>query len=113
LPEGETPFYDIRPNTIGGRFWGISMAERMRFQRDASNTLLVAMMDGTLRAVYPPILKDRNDELDRAALRAWDPNVIIDSDNPERIKTLTYGGNFPQGMNMRGTFQQEMSRNSS
>lgn len=112
LPYREIPFYDLRSNTIGGRFWGLSAAEAVRFQQDASNSLLMLMMDGTIRAVHPPIIHDRNDELDKAALRAWRPDALIASDNPGAIKTLTYGANFQQGWNMRGSLQNEMKSNS-
>jgi hypothetical protein len=112
LPERELPFYDIRANVIGGRFWGLSPAEAVRFQQDAANALLMLLMDGTIRSVHPPIIHDRNDILDKAALRAWRPDTLIASDYPDRIKTLTYGANFPQGWSMRGALQNEIQRNS-
>jgi hypothetical protein len=70
-------------------------------------------IDGTIRSVHPPIIYNRNDEIDRAALRAWRPDAPIASDYPEQVRTLPYSANFPQGFNMRGQLQQEIQRNSS
>jgi len=112
LPEREIPFYDLRPSVIGGRFWGLSPAEAVRFQQDAANALLMLGMDGTIRSVHPPIIYNRNDEIDRAALRAWRPDTPIASDYPGDVRTLPYSANFPQGFNQRGQLQQEIQRNS-
>ena len=112
LPEHEIPFYDLRPSVIGGRFWGLSPAEAVRYQQDAANALLMLGMDGTIRSVHPPIIHNRNDEIDRAALRAWRPDTPIASDYPNDVRTLPYSANFTQGFNMRGGLQQEIQRNS-
>jgi len=69
-------------------------------------------MDGTIRSVHPPIIYNRNDELDRAAMRAWRPDTPIASDYPGDVRTLPYSANHQQGFAMRAQLQQEMQRNS-
>lgn len=92
LDDYRLPFYDFTMKPIEGRFWGMSPGESVRHQQDFLDFLLCMLADAIVRSVHPPILYNRDDEIDIAKLAEWSPDVPIASERPNDIKTLNYSG---------------------
>jgi len=71
------PFFDGRVLPRLNSFWGIAPAEIIRYDQDFADTLKMMLADAVVRMTHPPILYDKDADMDLAKLRAFRPRVPI------------------------------------
>lgn len=84
------PFFDVRLLPRLGSFYGVSPGEVIRYDQDFADTLKMMLADAVVRATHPPMIYDKNADVQLAKLRAFKPRVPIGATRPDAVQMLKY-----------------------
>jgi hypothetical protein len=97
--DGRIPFKEVVVNPVGGRFYGLSPAEVIRFLQDATDQMLMVFSDAANMAVHGSLLVGAGFGGDPERLQERRVNDIIRCSNPDMVKpfpvdlgALTFAG---------------------
>lgn len=104
------PFFDGRLIPRLGSFYGISPAEIIRYDQDFADTLKMMLADAVVRATHPPLIYDKDAELDLAKLRAYKPRIPIGARfrGQEPVQQLQYNPPVQPAFSMYTGVKQQM-----
>lgn len=92
--DGNIPFKEVVVNPIGGRFYGLSPAEVVRFLQDSTDGLLMAYTDLVAQAVKGPILVGNSWGGNPQELR--EQQGFINCADPDKVKRMPFEVNVLQ-----------------
>lgn len=86
--DGNKPFKEMVLNPIGGRFYGLSPAEVVRYLQDSADNLLMVFNDAADLAAHVPLLVGAAFGGNHNQLRKRSPFDIIQCANPEAVQPV-------------------------
>jgi len=84
------PFTEIKIIPRPGSFWGLAVGELVRYDQDFADTAKMMLADAAVRMAHPPLIYDKNAEVDLAKLRRFNPRVPIGASRVDAVSTMRY-----------------------
>jgi len=102
------PWFECKITPRLGSFYGISPGELIRYDQDYVDFLKMMMADSVARMVHPPLIYDRNAEVNQAKLRAWKPGVPIAATRTDAVQQVPYNPPLADGFAMYAQVKTQM-----
>jgi hypothetical protein len=113
LADPDLPFRTMTISPIRGRFYGVSPAETMRFDQDLQDALRILVAEAVIRQVHPPLIYNRDSDVDYDYLLAWTPDAPVGiRGGIQNVGTLRYDANVFTGLQFGQTLKQDMRETS-
>lgn len=98
LADADLPFRALVINPVTGRFYGKSPAEVIRWDQSLQDAIKVLLAEALIRSVHPPMIYDKNAEIDLNKLMKFSPDVPIGAvGGIQNVGTLRYDANLFAG----------------
>lgn len=102
--DGNIPYKEINPNPVPGRFYGLGVAEVIRFLQDSADSLLMNLTDAADLAVRTPIMVGQMWGGDPDRLKARKLGDIL------QVRDVKQVGEVPMNLSALGFATQELLR---
>ena len=104
------PFFECKIIPRLNAFYGLGIAEIIRYDQDFADTLKMMLANGVVRAIHAQPLVNRNAQVDMAKLRRFRPDVpiFVNGDPSAAVMFQTYNPPLQHGYGLHAGTKQAM-----